>query len=125
VRPLYNRAVIRFARYGLERVVNGTDRILISPKFRGIAAEYERDVWRALMSELKADDTFVDVGAFVGLYTIAAARRLRNLGRVTVFEPENRNYSLLEEHVQLNGLQGHIELHQVAVFDHNGLSSLF
>ena len=76
LRPVYDRAVNRLARNGLERIVNGTDRILISPKFRGIPQEYERDVWRALMSELKADDTFVDVGAFVGLYTIAVARRL-------------------------------------------------
>ncbi len=62
VRPLYDRAVNRLGRYGLERVVNGTDWIPNSPKFRGgIPDEYERDVWRALMSELKADDTFVDV----------------------------------------------------------------
>lgn len=68
MRPVYDRAVNRLARRGLERIVNGTDRILISPQFRGIPEEYERDVWRALMSELKADDTFADVGAFVGLY---------------------------------------------------------
>ncbi len=122
VRPLYDRAVIRFARYGLERVINGTDRILISPKFRGVPEEYERDVWRALMLELKPDDTFVDVGAFVGLYTIAVARRLQNPGRIVAFEPDLRNYSFLEEHVRLNGLQGHVELHHAAVSDENGQS---
>jgi hypothetical protein len=116
VRPLYDRAVNRFGRYGLERVVNG-DRILISPKLRGIPEEYEREVWRALMAELKAGDTFVDVGAFVGLYTIAVARRLQSSGRVVAFEPDNRNYSLLEEQVRLNRLQGHTELHHVAVSD--------
>jgi hypothetical protein len=35
----YDRAVSRCARYGLERVVNGTDRILISPKARDILEE--------------------------------------------------------------------------------------
>jgi FkbM family methyltransferase len=122
VRPLYDRTVSRLARYGLQRIINGTDRILISPKLRGIPEEYERDVWRALMSELKADDIFVDVGAFVGWYMIAVARRLQKAGRVVAFEPDNRSYSLLEEHVRLNGLQGHIELHHAAVSDQSGRS---
>jgi FkbM family methyltransferase len=122
VRPVYNRAVNRLARHGLERIVNDTDRILISPKFRGIPEEHERDVWRALMSELKPDDIFVDVGAFVGLYTIAVARRLQSSGRVVAFEPDDRNYSLLQEHVRLNELQGNIELHHAAVSDQSGRS---
>lgn len=45
---IYDRTVNRLARHGLERIVNGTDWILISPKFRGIPEECERDVWRAL-----------------------------------------------------------------------------
>jgi FkbM family methyltransferase len=123
VRPIYDRAVNHFGHYGLERVVNGTDRILISPKLRGIPEEYEREVWRALMAELKADDTFVDIGAFVGLYSIAVARRLQNSGRVVAFEPGDRNYSLLKEQVRLNRLKGRIELHHAAVSDQNGRSS--
>src|SRR5438270_459935 len=95
VRPMYEQAVKYFGRRGLERTINGSDRILISPQARGVTENYEPDVWRALMGELKAGDTFVDVGAFIGLYSIAVALRLRGLGRVIAFEPDNRNFSVL------------------------------
>ena len=123
VRPIYDHVIGFLGRHGLERVINGTDRMLISPKLRGIAEEYEREIWLALMAELKSGDTFVDVGAFVGLYTIAAADRLKRSGRVVAFEPDNRNYALLDEQVQLNGLSGYVELHHAAVSDYDGQSA--
>ena len=63
-------------------MINGIDRILIIPKLRGVPEDFERDVWRALMAELTSGDTFVDVGAFVGLYSGAVAGRLKNSGCV-------------------------------------------
>ena len=77
VRPLYDRAVDHFGRNGLERILNGTDRILVSPEARGTAEIYEPEVWRALMAEVRTGDTFVDVGAFIGLYAVAVGLRLR------------------------------------------------
>jgi len=122
VRPIYHRAVSHFGRNGLERVINGSDRILVSPRVRGCSEEYEPHVWRAIMGELRAGDIFVDVGAFIGLYTIAVGLRLRGSGRVVAFEPDDRNFSLLQEHVKLNGLERAVELHQAAVSDKDGKS---
>src|SRR5262249_24939326 len=115
LRPAYERAIAHFGRNGLERVINGSDSIFVSPRARGVSEKYEPDVWRALMAELRMGDTFVDVGAFVGLYTIAAGLRLRGSGRVVAFEPDEHNFSLLQEHVKLNLLEGKVELHQAAV----------
>jgi FkbM family methyltransferase len=120
VRPIYQRAVSQLGRNGLERIINGSDRILVSPRARGVSEKYESDVWRALMGELKAGDTFVDVGAFIGLYTIGVGLRLKHSGRVIAFEPDIHNFSLLQEHVRLNGLDGQVELHQAAVSDKDG-----
>jgi FkbM family methyltransferase len=120
VRPLYERAAAHLGRNGLERIVNGSDRILVSPEARGTPEKYEPEVWRALMAELRTGDTFVDVGAFIGLYAIAVGLRLKRSGRVVAFEPEKRNFSLLEKHVWLNGLEGRVELHRVAVSDKAG-----
>jgi FkbM family methyltransferase len=122
VRPIYQRAVTHFGRNGLERIINGSDRILVSPRARGVSEKYELDVWRALMGELRAGDTFVDVGAFIGLYTIAVGLRLQGSGRVIAFEPDAHNFSLLQEHVELNGLEGQIDLHRAAVSDKAGQS---
>jgi FkbM family methyltransferase len=120
VRPIYQRAVTHFGRNGLERVINGSDRILVSPRARGVREEYELGVWQALMAELKPGDTFVDVGAFIGLYTIGVGLRLQDSGRVIAFEPDIHNFALLQEHVRLNRLDRQVELHQAAVFDKEG-----
>jgi len=120
IRPVYQRVINHLGRDGLKRTINGSDRILISPRARGVTEKYEPDVWRALMSELRPGDTFVDVGSFIGLYTIAVALRLGGSGRVIAFEPDQQNFSLLEEHVRLNGLKGQVKLHQAAVSDKVG-----
>lgn len=120
MRPLYDRAVAHLGRKGLERVINGSDRILVSPEARDTLEKYEPEVWRALMAELRTGDTFVDVGAFIGLYAVAVGLRLKCSGRVVAFEPDRRNFSLLEQHVRLNGLEGQVELHRAAVSDKAG-----
>src|SRR6266404_2940981 len=75
VRPIYNASVSVVGRNGLVRVMNGTDRILVLPRCRGVREEYEPDVRRSLMSEVRVGDTFVDVGTHIGLYSIDAAVR--------------------------------------------------
>jgi FkbM family methyltransferase len=120
VRPIYEQALRYFRSHGLERTVNGSDRFLVSPQARGVPENYEPDVWKALMRELRPGDTFVDVGAFIGLYTVAVAVRNHGSGRVVAFEPDIRNFLLLQEHVRLNRLDGQVELHQTAVSDRPG-----
>jgi FkbM family methyltransferase len=122
VRPIYHRAVSHFGQNGLQRIINGSDRILVSPQVRGVSEKYEAEVWQAIMTELRAGDTFVDVGAFIGLYTIAVGLRLRGSGQVVAFEPDTRNFSLLREHVKLNKLESAVELYHAAVCDKDGES---
>jgi len=120
VRPMYEQVMRYVGRHGLERIVNGVDRILISSEARGVPENYEPDVWRILMGELKSGDTFVDIGAHIGLYSIAVAVRLRGSGRVAAFEPDSRNFSFLRNHVRLNRLEGEVELHRLAISDRPG-----
>src|SRR6266404_1064656 len=114
VRPLYNVCVSVGGRNGLVRVMNGTDRILVLPRCRGVKEEYEPEVWRCLMSEVRRGDTFVDVGTYIGLYSIAVAQRVGPAGRVVALEPNLENYAITDAHVKLNGLQKRVELLQVA-----------
>lgn len=114
VRPLYNVCVSVGGRNGLVRVMNGTDRILVLPRCRGVKEEYEPEVWRSLISEFQPGDTFVDVGTYIGLYTIAAAQRVGPQGRVVALEPNPENYAVTEAHVKLNGLENRVELLQFA-----------
>jgi FkbM family methyltransferase len=53
------------------------------------AGTYEPGVVRFIERELQRGDTFMDVGAHIGVHSLVAARRLRDLGagRVIAFEP--------------------------------------
>jgi FkbM family methyltransferase len=120
VRPIYDSVVRILAPAGLERVINGTDRVLVLPELRGISETYEPEVWRRLMAHLQPDDTFVDVGAFYGLYAIAAAQKVGRAGRVLAFEPVPSIFDILKKHIVLNAVQGVVEAHCCAVGDHDG-----
>jgi FkbM family methyltransferase len=57
------------------------------------------------LNSLPAGDVVYDVGANVGLYSIYAG--VRGLS-VFAFEPEAKNFSLLNRNIQLNGLQDRV-----------------
>lgn len=120
IRPLYNRSLALSNRQGLERIINGTDRVLIAPHARVMTEDYEPDVWASLMNEVRSGDTIADVGAFYGLYAIALAKRVGPSGRVVAFEPSPANHAVLVEHLRLNGVQDTIKVVQAAVGTKNG-----
>lgn len=115
VRPVYDRLISAAGRSGLKRVMNGTDAILVSPACRGVAEEYEPEVWHRLMAEVKSGDTVADVGTFIGLYTVALAKRVAPSGRVFGFEPNPEIFTLLSENVRLNQHEDSVTLFRAAV----------
>lgn len=121
VRPIYDRITSITSRRGLERVINGTDRILISPEVRDLPETYEPDVWKCLMQEVQEGDTIVDVGAFRGLYAIALANRVGSAGHVIALEPDRVNFSILKKNVTLNSVGDRVETIQAAVGEKAGL----
>jgi FkbM family methyltransferase len=58
---------------------------------------------RFLLATLRPGDTFVDVGAHVGYFTVLAARRVGATGQVIAVEPEARNLELLRANLARNG----------------------
>jgi FkbM family methyltransferase len=122
VRPAYDRMLATIAgRRGLVRVINGTDTFRLSPISRGfIADEYEREVWRRVMSEVRPGDRVVEVGASFGLYALAFAGRAGSEGHVTAFEPDPQSASALKANIRVNGWQTRISLVRAAVGAANG-----
>ncbi len=59
---------------------------------------------RALTQNLGPGDSFYDVGASVGIFSILAAQRVGPSGQVISFEPENRSFRTLCENAALNRL---------------------
>jgi FkbM family methyltransferase len=79
---------------------------------------------RLLISRLKPGDTFIDIGAYVGYYTLLAARRVGPTGRVIAFEPAPGNFDTLRRNARLNRL-GNVTLEQKALSDKPGTLRLF
>lgn len=65
--------------------------------------------------------SILDIGAHVGVYSLAAAMLRPDL-TVQAFEPNPFAYTRLREHVRLNELQGRIEEHHYALSDTLGIA---
>ena len=65
----------------------------------------------------------VDIGANIGSFTIYAAQS--NLqARIYCFEPEQRNFALLEQNIKINGLEGRVSAFPCAVASDAGAREL-
>ena len=122
LRPAYDRYLAAFeSRRGLERVMNGTDRFRLSPRARGFIDEiYEPEVWRRVMNAVRPGDRIVEVGAHIGLYSLAFAGRCAPGGDVIVFEPDRENAGKLEANIAINGWQDRIRFIRAAAGDRCG-----
>jgi FkbM family methyltransferase len=72
---------------------------------------------------LRPGDIFLDIGANVGLYTLAAAHIVGSKGRVHAFEPCSGTFARLEENVRLNGLQN-VSCHRIALSNEDAEAEL-
>lgn len=87
-------------------------------------AGYEQGTAHVIRHFLKPGDTFVDVGAHVGVFSCCAAALVGETGGVFAFEPDPVNFARLSHHRAYNALH-HIDLHRVAVGDRAGLVEFF
>lgn len=72
---------------------------------------------------LRSGDCFLDVGANVGFYALAAARLIGRSGNVHAFEPCSQTFQRLLDNVRLNQLEN-LSCHQVALSHENARAEL-
>lgn len=71
-----------------------------------LSGEYEPTIVSAIQRFMASGFSFVDVGANVGLHTLAASfARVDNSQRIFAFEPEPATFAVLTRNVSSNGLQ--------------------
>lgn len=80
---------------------------------------YKRHYFDLLEQAIKRGGSVVDIGAKIGLYTIALATLVGEHGRVFAFEPTLESFELLEKNKKINQLNN-IVIEQKAVTDKVG-----
>ncbi len=76
------------------------------------------------LKHLQPGETYVDVGANIGYYTLLAAQRVGSQGRVIAYEPDRDNFQLLKSNVALNGFS-QVTIFPYALYDRNTAGQLF
>lgn len=72
---------------------------------------YESETSNFLGNVLRPGDTFIDIGAHVGYFTLLGSAIVGEKGRVYAFEPERANFDHLVEHIALNGAGNIVPVH--------------
>jgi FkbM family methyltransferase len=95
---------VRARRLGLDLELDLRDNLQRTLYFTGT---YEPALLRFLRGELRRGDVFVDVGAHVGVHSLTAAARLREVGGGTViaFEPAGDSATALRSAAAANRLR--------------------
>ena len=78
--------------------------------------QYEPHVAQVVRENLRAGDTFVDVGANIGFFTSMAAHLVGPGGRVFAVEPMDKNVQLICRTIVRNGFD-HVVVHPYAASD--------
>jgi len=99
-----------------------TNDITILPSM--LNGEYEKLELNVLQKLLKPGDTFVDVGANIGIHTVLAAKRVGSKGKVFSFEPEAGNLQILKRNLEENRCQN-VTVVQAAVGNKKGRMTFY
>ena len=85
---------------------------------------YEADVTNIIRNELKKGDTFVDVGANNGYYSLMASNLVGKRGNVYSFEPAEKSFERLRRNIELNGF-GNIYPYMLALGNKRGKAVMY
>lgn len=84
---------------------------------------YEKQDYDVLIRAMPAGGVFFDIGAYIGIYTLAMARAVGPTGFVCAFEPNPAIFGRLRQHVIQNHLTN-VRLNQVAIGSAEGRAKL-
>lgn len=83
---------------------------------------YDYDEMNFLLRYLRSDDSFLDIGANIGVYTLLAAAKIHT-GSIYSFEALPQNHARLQENLKLNQLD-QVKTFAIAVSDQIGTVAL-
>lgn len=106
---------------GAKFFVDGKDRSYLPTMVGGYYEKLELDIFEGLA---KTSNTFLDVGANIGMYSVIASLKNSKIS-CYAFEPVKENYKLTAKNVEINSLTNNIEIIKKAVSDKDGTAFIF
>ncbi len=110
---------------GVRRMISGETFRLPARSSRYYPADYEPATFSFLREWCRPGDVVLDVGAHIGLFTVFLSRLVGPAGRVLSFEPTPYTCAVLRETIRINLCESNVEVHQKAVSQRTGCSTLF
>ncbi|NEQ77202.1 MAG: FkbM family methyltransferase [Okeania sp. SIO2C9] len=85
---------------------------------------YESEIFQLIRKFLQNCDSFINIGAHIGYYSVLAAKIVGIEGKIFAFESESSNYQKILENISLNSLNN-ISLFNLAVGSETKQTQLF
>lgn len=96
-----------------------------APDIPGKFWEEDRLFMKVFYETIEEGQTVVDVGAFVGHYTMLAARKVGPNGRVISFEPSPASWRILINNLVLNDLLDRVDVWPMAAGRSDGFAQIY
>jgi len=77
-----------------------------------------------IVNHLKKGDVFLDIGANIGYFSVVASTLVGASGKVIAYEPDEKNFRLLEKNIAVNGLTN-TRLFNAAVSDRSSSGYIY
>lgn len=112
-------------RRGVKRTVDGRTIKFPAKWSRYYAKVYDPETFLFLETHVKKGDTVLDIGAHIGLFSVALANLVGHDGRVFSFEPTPLTRNVLSEVIVINGCEGIVEVRGEAVASSSGTAIFY
>jgi FkbM family methyltransferase len=97
-----------------------------SPAFKDFLKDNPHEAGEVKFLELIAQEGMhaIDIGANIGITTVAIAKRIRGVGKLYSFEPVPEYSNILKENISSNGLEN-VKVYEIAVTDQIGRAPFY
>ena len=112
-------------RRGVKRTVDGRTIKFPAKWSRYYAKVYDPETFLFLETHVKKGDTVLDIGAHIGLFSVALSNLVGHGGRVFSFEPTPLTRNVLSEVIVINGCEGIVEVRGEAVSCSSGTAIFY
>ncbi len=116
---IYNFLDLVTLKKGRARRINEFDIRFPIRYYRYYEDGYEKDTFSYFEKIIKPNDTILDIGAHIGLFSVFFSKKLSDKGRVICFEPTPGTFQILEKTAELNDLKN-CTLVNAAIADKSG-----